>query len=290
MIPEISSLDGGSVLARSNAHDGAGFKFGELAWGRSGRWDIVSSALHIAFASTPFQLRQGSPRNPFRPVLPSSLICRPGGRFAAEWRGDLRSMNLEVAPGFVARAIGSSLADATIATRDFAHSRPVDTADSIVERLLGSIAVEVRNDNPAGPTFIETLVLALVHHAVKLPPMEKRLLSDGGGLSMRQLRLVLDLIDEDLQGKLSLTDLARSLDVSTSYLGRAFHRSIGVPPHQYIIQRRVDRARALIEDGEMSLSEVALAVGFADHSHMAATFRKVLKTSPSAFAKGEEVV
>ena len=59
---------------------------------------------------------------------------------------------------------------------------------------------------------------------------------------------------------------------------------MGISPHQYILQRRVELARGLIEKGSMSLSEVAIAAGFVDHSQMTATFRKVLKLTPSHFS------
>jgi AraC family transcriptional regulator len=96
---------------------------------------------------------------------------------------------------------------------------------------------------------------------------------------------VLDMIEDRLSGRPSLTELAALLDVSTRYFCRAFRASTGLSPHQFVLRRRVERARGLIEQGELSLSETAIAAGFSDHSQMATTFRKLLHVRPSHFRR-----
>ncbi len=71
--------------------------------------------------------------------------------------------------------------------------------------------------------------------------------------------------------------------MSTRHFCRAFRASKGISPHQYVIRRRIERARTLIEDGTLTYAEVAEMAGFADHSQMARTFRKVLGVPPSHF-------
>jgi AraC family transcriptional regulator len=104
-----------------------------------------------------------------------------------------------------------------------------------------------------------------------------------GGLTQVQLATVMDLIETQLLERPSLVEMAGVLNLSTRYFCQAFRQSTGLSPHQFIIKRRVALARELIESEQLSLTEVALAAGFNDHSQMTATFRKVLGCAPSHF-------
>lgn len=96
-------------------------------------------------------------------------------------------------------------------------------------------------------------------------------------------RTVRDRLDTD--DPPPLTDLARELGAHPSHLVRAFRREYGLPPHRYVVGRRLDRARRLLLDG-MPVAEVAVAVGFHDQSHLTRHFRTLLGTTPAAFRRG----
>ena len=178
--------------------------------------------------------------------------------------------------------MGPELGTGALAPRHFARVREPDTKDEIVQHLMVALTLELRSGNPSGSTFLETIVTALVQHALRAPAAISRA-AKRGGLSASQLRLVLDIVDARLAERPSLLELAAALEISTRYLCRAFRASTGISLHQFILRRRVEKARALIEAGGLSLSEVAIAAGFADHSQMSATFRKVLNAAPSHF-------
>jgi AraC family transcriptional regulator len=76
-------------------------------------------------------------------------------------------------------------------------------------------------------------------------------------------------------------DLADALGLSAGFFCRAFSAAVGKAPHDYVIDRRVARARRLLLDPELDLSAIAQASGFASHAHMTATFRKRLGVAPS---------
>ena len=82
---------------------------------------------------------------------------------------------------------------------------------------------------------------------------------------------------------LSLDDLARAAGLSKYHLVRLFHHAVGLPPHQYLLRVRIERARKLIAAG-WPVSSVATEVGFADQSHFTRVFRSVLRTTPAAYA------
>jgi AraC family transcriptional regulator len=90
---------------------------------------------------------------------------------------------------------------------------------------------------------------------------------------------------ENYARELSLTDIAGAVHLSSFHLARLFKQSLGVSPHQYLIQLRVNSARWLLSagSGERSLAEVASAVGFADQSHLARHFKRVTGLTPRQF-------
>jgi AraC family transcriptional regulator len=100
-------------------------------------------------------------------------------------------------------------------------------------------------------------------------------------MTPRRLRLVDDLIEARLDASLTVQDLAGALRLSTGFFCRAFGAAVGKPPHDYIIDRRVSRARALLQDTTLDLGMIAHASGFASHAHMTASFRKRLGITPS---------
>jgi AraC family transcriptional regulator len=100
-------------------------------------------------------------------------------------------------------------------------------------------------------------------------------------MTPRRLRLIEDLIEARLDTKMTVQGLADELELSGGFFCRAFHAAVGKAPHDYIIDRRVSRARMLLRDGSLGLSAVAHASGFSSHAHMTATFRKRLGVAPS---------
>jgi AraC family transcriptional regulator len=99
-------------------------------------------------------------------------------------------------------------------------------------------------------------------------------------MTPHRLRLVNDLIEARLDTKVTVQDIADALRLSAGFFCRAFLAAIGKTPHDYIIDRRVSRARMLLRNATHGLGEIAQASGFASHAHMTATFRKRLGVTP----------
>jgi AraC family transcriptional regulator len=104
-------------------------------------------------------------------------------------------------------------------------------------------------------------------------------------MTARRLKLIDELIEARLDTKLTVHELAGVLKLSAGFFCRAFRTAIGQAPHDYIIDRRVARARTLLGNAALDLSAIAQASGFASHAHMTATFRRRLGVTPSALRK-----
>jgi AraC family transcriptional regulator len=103
------------------------------------------------------------------------------------------------------------------------------------------------------------------------------------GLDQATLRRVSTYIEEHLAEDLSLSALAAVAYLSPYHFARLFKASTGSAPHQYVIGRRIERAKLLLSTTKWSLTTIAHTVGFAHESHLALHFRRLTGLLPSSF-------
>lgn len=162
--------------------------------------------------------------------------------------------------------------------------RSEGAADPVLAGLIRSCAGSLLSKHP--PSRLELDAWAQVfgahflRHYSEAPIQEQ---AHSGGLSKRALKIAMEAIEEDLEGDLSLASLAQILDMGTTRLSSGFRDATGQSIHQYVLERRVDRARELIEKGDMELVDIAFAVGFSSQSHMTAVFRAQLGITPGKY-------
>lgn len=104
-----------------------------------------------------------------------------------------------------------------------------------------------------------------------------------GGLASWQERLAKEVIEANLGQRISLPDLAGLCGLRTSQFAHAFKRSVGVPPYEWLTQRRVERAKQFLSGRELSLAEVAQLSGFSDQSHLTRVFSRRVGATPGAW-------
>jgi AraC family transcriptional regulator len=100
------------------------------------------------------------------------------------------------------------------------------------------------------------------------------------GIKVQQ---ALELIDSNLADRLTLRHIAERLDMSPYHLAHVFKRTVGLPPHQYLIHRRIECARHLLQKTDLPIAEVALAVGCANQSHFSALFHRITGLTPQFY-------
>jgi AraC-like DNA-binding protein len=105
----------------------------------------------------------------------------------------------------------------------------------------------------------------------------------------RHLLRVRDLIDRAFASPLDVPALARSAHVSEAHFSRSFKAAFGETPHQYLLSRRMERAKALLRAGDLSVTDVCLAVGFTSLGSFSTQFRRFVGLSPTAYrARGTD--
>jgi AraC family transcriptional regulator len=109
-----------------------------------------------------------------------------------------------------------------------------------------------------------------------------------GGLAPWQVRRAKEILSGNLDGRVPLKELAKECGLSVSQFSRAFRRSTGAAPHQWLMTRRVEVAKEKLRDGRLPLSEVAMVCGFADQSHLTRVFSRLVGVSPGAYRRALE--
>jgi AraC-like DNA-binding protein len=109
--------------------------------------------------------------------------------------------------------------------------------------------------------------------------------ADPGGLAPGALRRVVEHIEANLGERIDIGELASLAGLSECHFSRAFRQSVGMPPHRYVVSRRIAVGAALIERTERSMTDVAVSIGFSDHSHFTRTFGRMTGETPSSYRR-----
>lgn len=161
--------------------------------------------------------------------------------------------------------------------------------DPQIEHIGWALMAEAEQEFPSGSMYVESLATALATRLLRSHssmPCER--IPSNGGLPSRKLRLVLAYIEENIGEKLSLESIAVIADLSVSHLKVLFRKSMGMPIHQYVIRRRVERAAVLLRRGDLPISQAALEAGFCHQSHLAMHMRRILGVSPREFSRSTD--
>lgn len=157
----------------------------------------------------------------------------------------------------------------------------VTSRDPFVKQLLHRVWAESADGNPVGRLFADGAAAALTSCLLRLAGRRGR--AGSARAAGSNIARVLQTIDDRLDEDLSLAGLAAEANLPTSQFTRAFKRATGMAPYQFVLQRRIERARQLLESGKLSLAEIAYAVGFSSQAHMTSVFTKELGVSPGRY-------
>ena len=160
----------------------------------------------------------------------------------------------------------------------------LNSADRQIVALCRLLHADLEAGCPSGPLYGELVGAALaVQLAQRCSTGAADAGSPRGGLSPSRLRRVFEYIDANLDVNVRLNMLAHEVGVSAFHFSRLFKQSTGCSPHQYLLRRRLDRAKTMLRQPEMSMAEISASTGFADQSHFTKVFRQFTGVTPSDY-------
>jgi len=211
-------------------------------------------------------------------ILPAGLPSEWGWR--GDWSVDCLHMYLE--PSFLEEISASTGVDAA----SIEIENVFGVRDPQVEQVGKLLLSELEDGGLMGDLYAQSLtnvlMIHLLRHHSSLGRREARKMEREykGALSKRTLRSVVDYVGDNLVHDLTLDELAGVAHMSPYHFSRRFKRSTGLSPHQYVVRKRVERAKELLTNTELTLFEVAISVGFSDQSHLAKHTKRLLGVSP----------
>lgn len=186
---------------------------------------------------------------------------------------------------------GRSLALATLFRSGVGRLPPRSCGDAEVTLVTGGgeewLGLVTSPDIGAGQSFLDQR--AVLHARPRLNSLTRSLPAADGcrqhDLAHESFRRVREYVDAHLSSRLDVQALARIVGLSASHFSRAFQKAVGVPPHRYVVQCRVIRAKELLSTTRLSLTEIALSSGFSDHSHFSRRFHEFTGVAPRDFRR-----
>jgi AraC-like DNA-binding protein len=186
------------------------------------------------------------------------------------------------------RAALNALADDANAPRIVElHYKPaVAHADPILRGIAETLLPTFRSLDKVSRLSMNHLMVAVGHHvATRYGGMRLKEHPYRGGLTPNQERRAKELLRENLAGEVPLAVVASECDLSLSQFSRAFRKSVGAPPHRWVMSQRIALAKAMLRDDLIPLSQVALECGFSDQSHFTRYFSTLVGVSPGAWRR-----
>jgi len=216
------------------------------------------------------------------PPAGSIMLVPAGTPSRRQWRGHMGSLLVFLEPDLVTRVaaeqFGLDPARWAVPPLDFLDRPQLRAA-------MLAVAAELTAGGLDGPLAAESLANLLAVHLIRhvlapRQPTRRRY----GAFPRARLRAVVEYVEEHLDASPTLEQMAAVARLSPYHFTRQFKAATGLPPHQYVIMRRVERAKQLLQAGtDLSLAEVAAHAGFSDQSQFSQHFKRLVGVTPGQF-------
>jgi AraC family transcriptional regulator len=158
--------------------------------------------------------------------------------------------------------------------------------DPLLEQLALAVISALRSGECEDSIYIDTLSqMIAVHLARTHSTCSKNVHQTPQAVSGWKMRRLREFIENNLESDLSLAAMAAEVDISPLYLPRAFKAAFGESPHQYVLARRIERAKELLRNTELPVVDISLASGFSSQSHLSNWFLRRVGVSPAIYRR-----
>ena len=162
----------------------------------------------------------------------------------------------------------------------------IPTIDPVMARLGRFLLPTLDHDDKLDQLQVDQLMLTMQAYLAQayggLRPVR---LGNDGALTSRQERLAKEVMGASVGRPLSLAEIAQECSLSVSHFARGFRQATGMPPHRWLIERRMEAAQTMLLAGDLPIAEVAQACGFADQSSFTKAFVREVGASPAIWRR-----
>lgn len=211
-------------------------------------------------------------------IIPAGISHR------CNWNTEAEFTILAIEPSFI-KQIGEDFIDG-----DHIQLIPqfMSEQDLLIHSIFSTLRDELESSKIGSKLLIDSLKTTLAIQLLRQYCTTKPKLSNyQDGLTSLKLQQVKEYINEHLYQELKLIELAALVQVSPYHFLRLFKQSMGLTPHQYILQRRIEKVKFLLQYSKLGIAEIALQVGFCDQSHLTQYFKRIVGITPKQFLRGE---
>jgi AraC family transcriptional regulator len=200
-------------------------------------------------------------------VKQGDLVLVPAGQ-PTYWRGPtntpMSNISIYLQPELVAQTARSADLNPNRIKLMDCFSR----YDPHLHQIAMMLLAELKSGGIMGELYIESLTQVLVIHLLRHYSVFQSAIADRHSLHPRRLENAIDYIHAHLDGDLSMAQIAASVNTSPTYFASLFKQATGISLHQYVIKKRVERAKLLLETTNLPIVNIAAKVGFANSSHL----------------------
>jgi AraC family transcriptional regulator len=253
-----------------------------------GEVDVLASSIELHFIWNPGYIEGEAQSggkvipNKNRPTF--AYVLPPGTRvgFRLKEALEYQQLSLELQPDFVLGAMGLE------ALVSFDIIETWDYRDPLSWQLARVIYDECISRAPQGTLYTETAATLLAMHLFRNLSTVTRLKEiRRGGLPPSLLRRACDYMMSRLSEDISLQEVAASVQLSTGHFSTAFKHSLGLAPHAWLRRQRIERAKMLLHDPTLDLTQIAMILGYANQSSFGVAFKREIGLTPTQWRARE---
>ena len=239
------------------------------------RYDTADIEYFMDGQHRTIQYEANNPTKSSFAILPANLP------YAINWNVETEFLHCYLEPSVLAQIAHESVNPDRVEL-----SLILKGADPLIYQIDQALKADLEIDGIGRRFYADSLTAALAAHLLLHYSTRKhKLRSYDDGLPKDKLNQAIEYINTHLGENLSLLAIATKLDMSQYYFCRLFKRSTGLTPHQYLIQQRVERAKQLLKQPELTVTHIASKCGFANQSHLAKQFRQYTGVTPKQFRR-----
>ena len=209
-----------------------------------------------------------------------NVCLTPAGQaVSASWEKPIDNLGIMLNPEFVREtAAENHLGGGFELVEVYKHEDP------LIAHLGLALLDESAAAHPMGKLYADSLIQTLTLHVLRSYSTASAMIKRAsGGLSGYKLRLVKEFIEANLDGDLGLAEISVVASLSQFHFARAFRKSTGITPQQFLMERRIERAKQLLANDELPIVEISLLTGFKNQSHFTTLFRKFTNLTPKTW-------